>query len=389
MMDDATMKAASGRIDAAMMDAASATMDGATMDAASATMDAACGSWVVPPVPRVVPPVPSSSVLLNGQRPAMRDDNMSVAVAIRTTCERSKEHGEEHGEEDCGEELGSGREHLDVLFQPEASGDLNLQLEFEKNESLKAQPDLKSGYEERAELTGHTSDVRGVLAWEVQRPGGTWAQRCIATSSRDATIRTYVSEGNWRYAHTRTLTGHTSYVGPLEHIPPGAVEQLPHGAIVSGSMDATVRVWSGSFCVHICVGHTDQVAALAALPGGRVASGSVDRTIRVWRLTDGVCDAVMEGHTSSVLCLAATSSGYLLSGSADATVRVWRGTECVAVHTGHTDTVRSIAVLPGADGGFVTGSHDLSVKVWDAQMGQAATSLTVCKVWQARVRASR
>eukprot|EP00955_Chlamydomonas_euryale_P057743 356882-Chlamydomonas_euryale.AAC.2 len=50
------------------------------------------------------------------------------------------------------------------------------------------------------------AQVRGVLAWEVQRPGGTWAQRCIATSSRDATIRCdicveFVSNRVW--CHTK------------------------------------------------------------------------------------------------------------------------------------------------------------------------------------------
>jgi WD40 repeat protein len=63
------------------------------------------------------------------------------------------------------------------------------------------------------------------------------------------------------FIHARTLTGHTSYVGPLVNVPPDCVEELPSGALASGSMDATVRIWdvASGECLYVCPGHTYQV----------------------------------------------------------------------------------------------------------------------------------
>ena len=54
--------------------------------------------------------------------------------------------------------------------------------------------------------------------------------------------------------------------------------------------------------------------SVAVLADGRVVSGSLDATIRVWNLATGACDNVLEGHTgvSGCACLFLCSSSLLL-----------------------------------------------------------------------------
>ena len=171
--------------------------------------------------------------------------------------------------------------------------------------------------------------VRGVCACDLG----------ILTSSRDKTAKVWAEEkeaGGRGFALLTTLVGHTGYVGPVAFIAPGARDDLPNGAVVTGalpgrammrgaangppvplspqqqsvrapsdphptplslstplpcthththtqhqtgSFDATVRVWDPVAASELAVlkGHQYQVAALAVLAGGEVASASVDK----------------------------------------------------------------------------------------------------------------
>ena len=85
---------------------------------------------------------------------------------------------------------------------------------------------------------------------------------------------------------------------------------LPDGRpiAVTGSWDATVRVWdltTGTPLGDPLTGHTDTVTAVAALvlPDGRpiAVTGSDDDTVRVWDLTTGApLGDPLTGHTNRV-----------------------------------------------------------------------------------------
>ena len=84
----------------------------------------------------------------------------------------------------------------------------------------------------------------------------------------------------------------------------------PHGGLVSGSLDKTVKVWStkgaGSWsCLGTIVVHTGGVQAVVMSRWeGRVISGSQDTTIKVSDIVTRQHEATLDSHTSSVRALA-------------------------------------------------------------------------------------
>lgn len=171
-------------------------------------------------------------------------------------------------------------------------------------------------------------------------------------------------------------------------LPAGACAAFPRGALLTGSRDASMRVWplgSDAFAegaaareaAVVLRGHSQQVAGVAACAAGRVASASLDSTARVWELSacaDAAACAsaepkVLSAHAKPVLCVCfLQTSGELLTGSGDATVMRWDvavpGAAAVRhTYKGHSDSVRGLCELP-ALGGFASASHDATVAVW-------------------------
>ncbi|CAL8462941.1 g2475 [Coccomyxa elongata] len=206
-------------------------------------------------------------------------------------------------------------------------------------------------YKLRAELRGHDEDVRALCACDLG----------LITASRDKTIKLW-REVDGKYEVETTFVGHQGYVTAVAYIAPGLLPGLDHGAIVSGSRDNAVKLWSPSTgeCLQTLSGHKHQVTDLAIGPDGEIASASLDSTLRLWK--DGKCTAVLEGHTGAVQCVLYLPSGEIVSGANDNSIRVWSGGKCLHVLSGHTDTVRGLALLPGL--GVVSASHDQTLRVW-------------------------
>ncbi|KAL6719593.1 Elongator subunit elp2 [Lecanora helva] len=105
----------------------------------------------------------------------------------------------------------------------------------------------------------------------------------------------------------------------------------------------------------LLAGHTDDVTAVKFFlePESQqvaILSGSVDRTVRVWQRplsnTSRFYPAVtLESHVSSINCIATCQGSSLVaSGSADATVKIWRihGVQ----HSLHVELIQTIPTKP-------------------------------------------
>lgn len=208
-------------------------------------------------------------------------------------------------------------------------------------------------YRLSCELRGHEDDVRGICIC---------GDSGFATSSRDKTVRFWAPDPDkkHRYVLSKTLAGHSSFVGPLAWIPPG--DSFPEGGIVSGGMDTQVLLWdlSKGELVETMQGHQFQVTCLAVDDNGDIISSSIDCTIRRWR--KGHAIEFWEAHKVAVQAVIKLPSGELVTGSSDTTLKLWRGRTCLHTFTGHTDTVRGLAVMPGL--GILSASHDCSIKLW-------------------------
>jgi phospholipase A-2-activating protein len=83
-------------------------------------------------------------------------------------------------------------------------------------------------------------------------------------------------ERNREFVLSKTLVGHSSFVGPLAWIPPS--DRFVGGGIVSGGMDTLVLLWDlhKGEVAETMKGHTSQVTGLAVDSNGDIISSSMD-----------------------------------------------------------------------------------------------------------------
>ena len=78
--------------------------------------------------------------------------------------------------------------------------------------------------------------------------------------------------------------------------------------MVSGSRDATLRVWDVETgeCLHVLVGHVAAVRCVQ-YDGRLVVSGAYDYTVKVWDPEREECLHTLQGHTNRVYSLQVTT----------------------------------------------------------------------------------
>lgn len=167
------------------------------------------------------------------------------------------------------------------------------------------------------------------------------------------------------------LTGHRSPITCVAFHPIFSV-------LVSGSEDATVKVWdfeTGEY-ERTLKGHTNPVQALAFNGSGSLlASTSSDLSIKIWDFSsdgDYECLRTLRGHDHNVCGVVFgpdLASDRLYSCSRDNTIKVWELSTGYCVNTlnaGHSDWVRDVAV--SHDGLYLAScGNDRSILFWDLQ----------------------
>ncbi|KAF9987386.1 hypothetical protein BGZ65_003835 [Modicella reniformis] len=210
-------------------------------------------------------------------------------------------------------------------------------------------------------LSGHTGDVKGVIA-----P----TDSMIVSVSRDQTVRSWRRQANNKFDEERIFFGHTGYVNSVAFI--GASEANPNGLIVTGGSDRLINVWNpedASEPVYTLVGHTDNVCSLFADSDGHIVSGSWDKTAKIWR--NWQCVHTLEGHTQAIWGVLELEHSVVVTASADKTIGMWRNGKKFKTVTGHEDCaldghtsfVYSVAALP--TGEIFSSGEDRTVRVWE------------------------
>jgi len=163
---------------------------------------------------------------------------------------------------------------------------------------------------------------------------------------------------NWKYGRysTKILKGHTNGVMCL---------QFDHQTLITGSYDATVKVWDIKTGKEIrtLVGHSQGIRCLQ-FDEAKLITGSLDKTIKVWNWRTGEMIRTLTGHSQGVIGLHMADK-LLASGSSDNTIVVHDFNHYQRTTLrGHTDWVNAVRIdLPSRT--LFSASDDMTVKLWD------------------------
>ncbi|KAI5832367.1 PFU-domain-containing protein [Schizophyllum commune Tattone D] len=209
-------------------------------------------------------------------------------------------------------------------------------------------------YKLSASLEAHSSDVRALKA-----P----LNDLILSASRDTTAIAWTRDASGpAFNPDSVFHPGSAYVNSLAYIPP--TNDAPKGYLVTGGQDKLINVFrlgAGAEEPEFrLVGHSGNVCALDVSAEGAIVSGSWDATARVWRNFQLAYE--LKGHESSVLAVLAVDEDKVLTGSADKTIKLWQNGKVIQTFTGHTDAVRGLALIP--DIGFASCSNDTEIRVW-------------------------
>lgn len=167
---------------------------------------------------------------------------------------------------------------------------------------------------------------------------------------------------NWKYGRcsVKIFKGHTNGIICL---------QFDENVLITGSYDATIKVWDLETCkvIRTLRGHDSGIRCLQ-FDDTKLISGSMDTTIKVWNWHTGDCISTYNGHNGGVIGLH-FDSALLASGSVDATIKIWNFEDkSTFVLRGHTDWVNAVKIDSDSRTVF-SASDDCTVRLWDLDSG--------------------
>jgi guanine nucleotide-binding protein subunit beta-2-like 1 protein len=161
-------------------------------------------------------------------------------------------------------------------------------------------------------FVGHEKDVLSV-AFSTDN-------RQIVSGSRDATIRLWNTLGECKYTISGDSEGHTEWVSCVRFSPSQSVP-----LIVSSGWDRLVKVWNLTNCKlrNDLVGHTGYLNTVCVSPDGSLAaSGGKDGTAMLWDLNEGKrLYSLDAGEIINGLCF--SPNRYWLCAATDDSIKIW------------------------------------------------------------------
>jgi len=192
----------------------------------------------------------------------------------------------------------------------------------------------------------------------------------IFSASADKSVAMWDSETG---ARVKKFVGHTAVVNSC--CPTRRGLQF----LVSGSDDATVKLWDGRVkrCISTFSSGFPVTAVAFSQDADKVFSAGVDNTIKVWELRKAEVVLALAAHEDTVTGLELSHDGsYLLSNSMDQTVRIWDvkpfavGNRNIKTFYGvqHNFEKTLLRCAWSPDGSKISaGSADRFVYVWDTE----------------------
>lgn len=184
------------------------------------------------------------------------------------------------------------------------------------------------------------------------------------SGSSDATLRIFSYETG---EFVRQLVGHQSRIWDVDASP------ITRSLIASGSGDGSVRIWRETGeCTNVLVGDGGDVYSVRWQPGREdfVVAACYDKILRLWDVESDKLVRTFSGHSQSTLAVAWDPTGKIIaSGSKDKHVRLWDavGGVCVQTMTAHLGEITSVEF--DSDGKYLlAGCKDNSIRLWDLRM---------------------
>nr|CAH8841678.1 unnamed protein product [Trichobilharzia regenti] len=199
----------------------------------------------------------------------------------------------------------------------------------------------------------------------------------IVSGSADATIRVWNIRTNAKWS-VQTLRGHSDAVRCVQLL------SLPHHlSNNSNNLNNTNNNSPPVHCIHESIASIP--CSLCKLdptinypncwepPEVLLISGSADTTLKLWHLSSTpnwsriACTCTLQGHTDTVRCVQADHE-KVISGSYDCTLRLW------SIHSGQVKRIfrghsAGITCLVYSDNLLYSGSLDNTVRIWNISTG--------------------
>ncbi|KAH8701794.1 putative polyubiquitin binding protein [Talaromyces proteolyticus] len=282
-----------------------------------------------------------------------------------------------------------------------------------------------SEYKLSASLEGHGDDVRAVAFLN---------SKVVSTASRDATVRIWKQISSPPPTYDCTIASHGSgFINSLAYYPP--TSEYPEGLIFSGSQDTIIDARQPSKASDdnadaMLLGHGHNVCSIDVCSEGEwIVSGSWDATARLWRVGNWATEVVFDGHQGSVWAVLAYDKYTVITGCADRIIRIFNTSgkllksikdsqdvvraltklpsghpsgaqfasasndgvirlftldgELVSELHGHESFIYSLAVLPSGE--LVSSGEDRTVKVWNGNQCIQTITHPAISVWDVAV----